>query len=221
MSLRELLQRYGIFTLGIIFTALGISVTTSSMLGTSPISAIPYSLSVSIPQLTLGNWTIIFNCALAIAQIFILRKSLKIVELVLQVVATVPFGYIIDFWNFCLKDLDPQSYPLRLLCMLAGCFIVAIGVYFQFMGGVVMLPGDAFVRAIAKVTKKEFGKIRMFSDMTMTATAFAIVLIVNHSLSGMREGTIIAAFLVGNIVRLYKKKLVKVEKFMLRGCKYN
>jgi len=44
-----------------IFIALGIVVTTMSMLGTSPISAIPYSLSMAFPVLTLGNWTIIFN----------------------------------------------------------------------------------------------------------------------------------------------------------------
>lgn len=220
MSVRELIQRYAIFTIGIIFTALGISVTTSSMLGTSPISAIPYSLSMAFPALTLGNWTIIFNVMLAIAQIFILRKAVKPVELVLQIVATVPFGFIIDFWDFLLADLNPQAYPMRLVVMLAGCFIVAFGVYFQFMGGVVMLPGDAFVRAIARVTEKEFGKVRMVSDITMASTAFAIVLIFTHSLSGMREGTVIAAFLVGNIVRLYKRKLKKIEAVMLRGCKY-
>lgn len=220
MSARELIQRYAIFVLGMTLTALGISVTTSSMLGTSPISSIPYSLSMAFPALTLGNWTIIFNTLLAIAQIFILRKAVKKVELVLQIAATIPFGFIIDWWDILLADLDPQLYPVRLLVMVAGCFIVAFGVYFQVMGGVVMLPGDAFVRAIAKVTKKEFGKIRMASDITMTVTAFAIVLIFTGGFSGMREGTIIAAFLVGNIVRLYKKYFVKLEDMMLRGCEY-
>lgn len=84
-----------------------------------------------------------------------------------------------------------------------------------------MLPGDAFVRAIARVTKKEFGKVRTISDITMATIAFGIVLIFTGGLSGMREGTIIAAFLVGNIVRLYKSKLKKIERFMLHGCKYN
>ena len=221
MSLRELIQRYCIFALGMIFTAMGIAITTKSMLGTSPISAIPYSLSMAVPSLTLGNWTIIFNIILVIAQIFILRKALKKAELFLQLVATIPFGYIIDFWTFCFRNLEPQFYPLQLLCMVAGCCVVALGVYFQFMGGVVMLPGDAFVRAIAKVSKKEFGKVRMVSDISMASTAFTIVLIFTGGLSGMREGTIIAAFLVGNIVRLYKKYLKKVEALMLRGCKYN
>ena len=55
--------------------------------------------------------------------------------------------------------------------------------YFQLLAEVVMLPGDAFVRAIAKVAKKEFGKVRTISDISMT---------------------VIAAFLVGNIVRVYK-----------------
>lgn len=190
------------------------------MLGTSPISAIPYSLSVVFLRLTMGNWTILFNIGLTIAQLFILRRRAKPVELILQILATIPFGFIIDLWNSLLEDLNPQIYPMRLLVMILGCCIVAFGVYFQFLGGVIMLPGDAFVRAIARVTGKGFGKIRMVSDITMAATAFAIVLIFTHSLSGMREGTIIAAFLVGNIVSFYKKRFTKLERLVLRGCKY-
>lgn len=220
MTIRELVQRYIIFAIGIIFTALGISVTTASMLGTSPISAIPFSLSVAFSQLTMGNWTIIFNIGLTVAQLCILRRRAKPVELVLQVLATIPFGFVIDLWNYLLADLNPQAYVMRLVVMVLGCCIVAFGVYFQFLGGVIMLPGDAFVRAIARVTEKEFGKVRMISDISMSATAFAIVLIFTHSLSGMREGTIIAAFLVGNIVSFYKKHFTKLENFALRGCKY-
>lgn len=221
MTLRELIQRYAVFALGIVFTTLGITVTTSSMLGTSPISAIPYSLSMAFPALTLGNWTIIFNILLTIAQVCILRKNTKKVEVVLQILATIPFGYVIDFWQMILVDLNPQMYLMRLLVMLLGCAIVAFGVYLQVMGGVIMLPGDVFVRAISKVTQKEFGKVRMISDISMSITAFAIVLIFTHGLSGMREGTIIAAFLVGNIVSFYRKRLTKLEGLLLRGCKYN
>ena len=221
MSARELIQRYAIFAMGMIFTSLGIVVTTSSMLGTSPISAIPFSMSVAFPALTLGNWTIIFNVLLVIAQIFILRKTVKKAELILQLIVTVPFGFIIDLWRIVLADLEPQLYPVRLLIMVLGCFVVAFGVYFQLMAGVVMLPGDAFARAIAKVTKKEFGQIRTVSDISMTIIAFAVVLLFTGGFSGMREGTIIAAFLVGNIVRLYKRKFTKLEALALSGCKYN
>lgn len=210
MGVRELIKRYVIFAIGMIFIALGIVVTTMSMLGTSPISAIPYSLSMAFPALTLGNWTIIFNALLVFAQLLILRKDAKIMELGIQFVINIPFGYVIDLWRIILPELDLQTYPLRIIVMIIGCFIVAFGVYFQLLAEVVMLPGDAFVRAIAKVVKKEFGKIRTISDISMTVIAFAIVLLFTGGLCGMREGTVIAAFLVGNIVRVYKRALPDV-----------
>ncbi|MGN0962072.1 MAG: DUF6198 family protein, partial [Clostridia bacterium] len=59
MNKTEGIRRYIIFFLGLVFVALGISFTTKAMLGTSPISSIPYSLSLVLPQLSLGNWTIL------------------------------------------------------------------------------------------------------------------------------------------------------------------
>lgn len=202
----ETAKRYSVFAIGIVLTALGIAFTTQSGLGTSPISAIPYTLSLILPELTVGNWTIIFSILLILIQLIIEKKDAKKMELVLQLVFTFPFGYIIDFWIFCLEPFAPDVYPMRIMCMLIGCFILAAGVLLQVTGEVVMLPGDAFVRCVSRAVNKEFGRTRMVSDITMTAVAFAACLICLHTVQGVREGTVIAAILVGNIVRLYKFK---------------
>ena len=221
MSLRELIQRYIIFALGLAITSLGIAFSTKSCLGTSPISAIPYALSLALPKLTIGNWTIIFSVLLIIIQIFILKKKVKKIELALQIIITFPFGYMIDLCMLMISQLEPQTYIMRLVFVLIGCVVVAFGVFLQVTGGVVMLPGDAFVRSIAMKTGKEFGKIRSISDITMTIIAFAICLLALGELTGVREGTVIAALLVGNIVRVYNKKLSGLRKLLLKGCKYN
>ena len=220
MSLRELLQRYAIFMLGMVLTAVGVSIMSKSLLGISPISAIPLSMSIVLPQLTLGNWTIIFNVLLALAQIFILKKALKKIELVIQLVVTIPFGYIIDWCNLLIADVDVVTYWARMLVLILGCLVVALGVYFQFVGGVAMLPGDAFIRAIGIAYKKDPSNVRLVSDTSMTLAAFAIVLLCTGGFGGMREGTIIAAVLIGNALKVFDKTLYKVKAFMLRGCKY-
>ena len=53
----ETLKRYLIFLVGLFVNSLGVSLITKVNLGTSPISSIPYVLSLNFP-FTLGNFTI-------------------------------------------------------------------------------------------------------------------------------------------------------------------
>ena len=57
------LKRYILFLIGLFVNALGVSLVTKASLGTSPISSIPYVLSLNFP-FTLGNFTIVFSILL-------------------------------------------------------------------------------------------------------------------------------------------------------------
>ena len=70
------LKRYVIFLIGLFVNSLGVSLITKASLGTSPISSIPYVLSLSFP-FTLGNFTIFFSVFLILLQLLILRKNLN------------------------------------------------------------------------------------------------------------------------------------------------
>ena len=59
----EKLKRYLIFLVGLFVNSLGVSLITKANLGTSPISSIPYVLSLNFP-FTLGNFTIFFSIIL-------------------------------------------------------------------------------------------------------------------------------------------------------------
>ncbi len=215
MTSKELVKRYVLFLLGLSFTALGISVVTKASLGTSPISAIPYALSLIIPQLSLGNWTIIFSLLLIVLQLILLRKDANKIELLLQIGVSFVFGYFIDFFTLCLKTFSPEAYGIKMVSLFLGCSIIAIGVYLQLTANVVMLPGDAFVCTLSKVLKKEYGGTRVCSDISMTVIAAILCLVFLKELSGVREGTIVAALIVGNIVKLITKKLDKLTCLLL------
>ena len=55
----EKLKRYIIFIIGLYINSFGVSLITKAALGTSPISSIPYVLSLNFP-FTLGQFTIFF-----------------------------------------------------------------------------------------------------------------------------------------------------------------
>lgn len=205
MKRKEIVKRYIIFILGLLLNSFGVAFVTKAQLGTSPIASIPYSISLILTNLSMGNWVIIFNILLIVIQFAIQRKKANKIEIILEVVIAFFFGYGIDVSMMCLKALEPNIYIMKLLFLIIGCCIIALGAYLEVIADVVMLPADAFVRAIAKAINKKYSGIRIISDISMSVIAGILCLVFLRKLIGVREGTIISALLVGNLVKLYSK----------------
>ena len=201
----ETLKRYLIFLVGLFVNSLGVSLITKANLGTSPISSIPYVLSLNFP-FTLGNFTIFFSIFLIVLQLIILRKNFKL-EHILQIPVSIIFGYFIDITMILFFWVNPEAYIMKIVYLLIGCLILGVGVYMEVLADVVMLPGESFVRAIVLTWKTNFGTTKICFDVSMSVIAAVLSFIFAGSLAGVREGTVIAALLVGFIARLIGKKL--------------
>ena len=202
----EKLKRYLIFLVGLFVNSLGVSLITKANLGTSPISSIPYVLSLNFP-FTLGNFTIFFSILLIILQLIILRKNFKL-EHILQIPVSIIFGYFIDLTMILFSWVNPEAYIMKIVYLLMGCLILGVGVYMEVLADVVMLPGESFVRAIVLTWKTNFGTTKICFDVSMSVIAAVLSFVFAGRLAGVREGTVIAALLVGFIARLIGKKLV-------------
>ena len=202
----EKLKRYLIFLLGLFVNSLGVSLITKANLGTSPISSIPYVLSLNFP-FTLGNFTIFFSIFLIVLQLIILRKNFKL-EHILQIPVSIIFGYFIDLTMILFSWVNPEAYIMKIVYLLIGCLILGVGVYMEVLADVVMLPGESFVRAIVLTWKTNFGTTKICFDVSMSVIAAVLSFVFAGRLAGVREGTVIAALLVGFIARLIGKKLV-------------
>ena len=178
---------------------------TKANLGTSPISSIPYVLSLNFP-FTLGNFTIFFSIFLIVLQLIILRKNFKL-EHILQIPVSIIFGYFIDLTMILFSWVNPEAYIMKIVYLLMGCLILGVGVYMEVLADVVMLPGESFVRAIVLTWKTNFGTTKICFDVSMSVIAAVLSFVFAGRLAGVREGTVIAALLVGFIARLIGKKL--------------
>ena len=194
----EQVKRYLIFLVGLFVNSLGVSLITKGNLGTSPISSIPYVLSLNFP-FSLGNFTIVFSLLLIFLQFLLLGKNFK-AEHLLQIPVSMAFGYFIDMSMILLGFVHPVSYISKVLGLLIGCLVLGVGVYMEVLADVVMLPGESFVRAVV---------FRIHSEFGFTKVCFAAVLsfLLSGHLEGVREGTIVAAVLVGFIARSIGKRL--------------
>lgn len=210
MNKKEVFKRYIIFIIGLFINSLGVSMITKADLGTSPISSIPYVLSLHFP-LTLGQFTILFSILLIIIQFIILRKHFK-AEHLLQIPVSILFGYFIDFTMIILGFVNPSIYITKVIYLLIGCAVLGIGIYMEVLANVVMLPGESFVRAIVFTFKTEFGITKVIFDVSMTVIAALLSFLFMNQLAGVREGTIIAALLVGLIARFIGKRLSFLPK---------
>lgn len=197
-------KRYLIFLMGLFFSSLGVSVITKAALGTSPISSIPYVLSLNYP-FTLGEFTVVFSVFLVALQLLILRRNFR-AEHVLQIPISFLFGWFIDLTMALLAFQMPQNYALEIL-LLVGCAVLGFGVYLEVVADVAMLPGESFVRAVSTTWHTEFGVTKICFDVSMAVMAVAFSLVKTGQVAGVREGTIIAALLVGYIARVLRRRL--------------
>ncbi|MEQ2455792.1 YczE/YyaS/YitT family protein [Flavonifractor hominis] len=203
MSKKELIRRYLFFLVGLFVNSLGISLITKANLGTSPISSVPYTLSIGFAP-TLGMFTLAYSVLLIVIQLVILRRRFPR-QFWLQLPISVIFSWFIDVTMEMLSFVQPQGYPLKFLSLLVGCLILGFGVFMEMAANVVMLPGECTVSAISTTWNTDFGKTKVAVDVTMAVSAAVLGLILYHALTGVREGTIISALLVGNIARTFNK----------------
>lgn len=203
MSKKELFRRYVFFVAGLFVNSLGISLITKANLGTSPISSIPYTLSLGFP-LSLGMFTMIFSVLLMVVQLVILRKRFS-KELWLQLPISVLFSAFIDLTMAMLFFIHLQTYITQMISLLIGCLILGFGVFMEMAANVVMLPGECTVRAISSTWHTDFGKTKIAVDVTMALTAGILGLALYWEIAGVREGSLISALLVGFLARIFNR----------------
>ena len=199
------IRQYGIFLIGLFVASLGVALSTKAGLGTSPVASVPYSVSLVNRALSLGWWLIVLSLIQILVQILLLRKQCRPVEIAVQLVTAFVYGSLTDFSCGLLSGLNPVSYPARFGVMLAGCAVLGLGIWIQYKGGVAMLPGEAMNRAISQVTGRRYENVKVFFDVLYILLAGTICLVFLGKLAGVREGSVIAALLIGNLIKLYNR----------------
>ena len=188
---------------------------TKAALGTSPISSLPYVLSLRFP-VTLGQFTFLMNMLFILAQVLLLRKDFRPVQL-LQVAVNVVFSLFIDVSMGLLSWMEVGVLPMRLLAL--GCAVLGFGISVEVAPRVLMVPGEGIVQAIAVVTGRQFGNVKTAFDATLVSTALLLSLLFFHQLQGLGIGTIFSALAVGRFVDLYNRRLPLISRISALGAR--
>jgi uncharacterized protein len=198
MSSAGLVKRYSLLLIGLFFMGLGISLVTRSTLGTSPISSVPYVLSLALP-ITFGEFTFAITLMFFATEVLIIGKGFPKHQY-FQIIVALLLGTFVDVGMFLSAGIHPGVYPEQIAVVLLGSVVLALGIFLQVAANVILNPGEGLVKAIAEKTHRRFGIVKVCFDSTLVLSAAFISLAAFGSIRGLREGTVISAILVGYII---------------------
>lgn len=151
-------------------------------------------------------FTLFYSLLLIVIQLVILGRRFPR-QFWLQLPVSLGFSLFIDLSMGSLWFLSQEPYPVKLICLLVGCLVLGVGVFMEMAASVVMLPGECTIKAISSTWNKDFGKTKVAVDLTMALSAAALGFFLYGALTGVREGTLISALLVGLIARWINQHL--------------
>lgn len=184
----DILRRYAVATVGLVFVALGVALSIISNLGTAPLSCPAYVLNLRWPALSVGTFTLLVNTSLIIIQLALWRRKFQ-ARFLMQIVASALFGYLIDASLWALSWLQPASFGARLgLTVLAG-LVTAFGVSIEVAANAWMLSAEMTVAAFSQVFQKPFGPVKVVMDSLMVVIAALLCLLFFGDLFGAGEFT--------------------------------
>lgn len=211
-SKREWVRRYISFIFILFVIAFGTSLSIRANLGSSPISAPPYVLSLipGIPM-TMGAIVICMHVLFIIIQILLLRRQYELRQLT-QIFVSFLFGFYTDvtMWMTSFMQVPATlphaiGYPLQFIELLIGGGLLAFGIACEVRCDSLMLAGEGLPLALSKAVKKDFGKVKICSDTSLVIIGVALMYYFfgHWDWKMIGVGTLVSMFYVGFMVRVF------------------
>ena len=101
----NLIKRYVLFLVGLFIASMGVAFSTKAGLGTSPVSSIPYSVSLVSSLLTFGGWLNLLSVIQIITQVLILKGKVNYLEIFVQTVLAFVYGYLTNLSCYLIRNI--------------------------------------------------------------------------------------------------------------------
>lgn len=205
LNQRRFLCRLLCYIAGLFLIALGSCVAINSGLGISPVSSLPYVISL-VSGLPLSGCVIAVFCVYVLLQILILRREFRVIQLI-QLVFSALFGYFVDLAMVMVAGFSIPTYAGKLLMLVISMVLIALGVLLYIGMDLIPMAMEGLSLAVTKRFGIPFQNTKIMIDCMVVGSAVAISLICTHRLVGVREGTILSAIFVGKLIAVFRRFL--------------
>lgn len=171
----------------------------------------------------MGTLVIIMHLMHIAGQILVLRKDYEPRQL-LQIVVTLVFGFYTDVTMWMTSFLQvPESlphaiaWPLQFIELLIGGAILAFGIACEVRSDTLMLAPEGLSLAISRKFNKDFGKVKIVSDILLVVIAIVLMFIYfrHWDWKMIGVGTLVSMFYVGFMVRVYAPHITWLDKIFI------
>ena len=191
--------RWLLLVWGMLVATAGIVVIPRPGLGTTPISTVPFTVG-EITGLTFGEATFAVNILFVLVQWALLRSRFHYSSF-FQIPIVSVFSWFIDLHMGWTAWIGDGPYTIRFLWGLLGNLFLALGIYWQVASKTIVQPGEGMVLAFSVVLRKSFGTVKIWNDVTLVVLAVLLGFLFLGHVAGVREGTVVSAFLVGFLIK--------------------
>lgn len=109
----------------------------------------------------------------------------------------------------------PSFYITKLIYLFISIIVIGIGVSFYLIPNFVPLPAEGLMNSIVELSKGKltFADVKVLVDSGMVVVSAILSLVFPGGLKSVREGTVLAALLIGKVVgfifKRYKQGIVE------------
>lgn len=201
----QLAARLTIYCLGLLVLAFGIALSVNCNLGVSPVSSLPYVVS-QIIGISLGTCTTIVYGTYVLIQMVLNGRKFQ-PALLLQLVFSTIFGYFVDGAKAILGDFMLPGYLGQLAMLAVSIVLIGFSLVLYIDVKIAPMPAEGLVACIAEKLGKPFSTVKTLFDCTSVLVGAILCFVFLGRLTGIREGTVITAMLVGKMTGILRKYL--------------
>ena len=199
-SLKETCIRILILFAGLTIAHLGVTLFLLADLGADPFNVLIQGIYRSTSQIpgwpiqTHGNTHIVICFIIIVALLIIDRSYIKAGTILCMIFG----GPIIDVFTLLLSGLfqNMDSLVWKIIVNGVGCIVLAFGMTIVIKSDAGTGPNDLVAIVAADKLKKNFGFLRILTDVVFVLTGFLLG-------GGIGIGTVICAFLVGPVANIF------------------
>lgn len=196
----KLASRFGLYLLGMVLLALGLTLNTKTGLGASAIVSIPFTLSEGT-GLDFGDLTLVEYCVLVAAQFVVKGKNRTWVDL-LQLVVSLVFTRFLNIFKAAIP-YESGFLPADIALLVVAIILTGVGAAMTVDMQLVPNPGDGIVHSLAQRFGKELGLCKNLFDVGCVATSLVLGLAFGDPLLGIGLGTILSMVGVGRSIAVF------------------
>lgn len=189
------------YILGLLIMSVGSNLFLKAALGVAPSCTMALTLSYLSPVHSYALFNFLINSTFLVCEALILHEFGKMQ--LTQLGLTFVYSLFIEFTSYGLFFIEAHGLAAKILLSVIACAVLSIGVGFTISSGFAVMPMEGLVKTISDKKNISFGAVRVCLEVLFTVCSAISSFVLLPELPSVGIGTVIAAFLSGNITNIF------------------